>query len=79
MSIVTLQSLADIGWPEVNQDEADEYQLPSGGGAGQRAAGEARAISRTNDILWVDLYTVGEDGAVELIRKGTRAEPVTIR
>ncbi len=79
LSIVTLQSLADVGWPEVNQDEADAYQLPAGGGAAQRAAGDARAIVRTNDILWVDLYAVGEDGEVTLVRKGTRIEPIAIR
>jgi hypothetical protein len=78
LSIVTVQSLVDIGWPEVDVSQADAYQLPAGGGAAQRAAGEGRGTRRVNDILWVDVYAVDEEGRFLLVRKGIRTEEIRL-
>ncbi len=71
LSIVTVQSMADLGWT-VDVNQADAYQLPQqGGGAAERAA-RLEGTSFGNDIEWVDLYGITRDGKVTLIRRGRR-------
>ena len=72
MSIVTLQAFADVGF-EVDLTQADAYQLP---GAAATAAEEATrsrgGVRRVDDVIWGDIYGIGPDGAIKLVRKGRR-------
>jgi len=74
LSRITLQALRDMGWPAVDLTLADPYQLPGGGAAGDRAPGDAVSTGapRINDVLWVDIYKVDQDGRVTLVRPGTQ-------
>ena len=71
MSVVSLASFVDIGYPDVDYSVADEYVLPppqyaAQAAAGIRAAGRARrnAIDFGREILLMPLMVVGRDGNV---------------
>ena len=71
MSVVSLASFVDIGYPEVDYSVADEYVLPPPQYAAQAAAGvEAAARARLNaldfgrEILLMPLMVVDRDGNV---------------
>ncbi len=71
MSVVSLASFVDIGYPEVDYSVADEYVLPppqyaAEVAAGVEAAGKARrdAIDFGREILRMPLMVVDRDGNV---------------
>ena len=71
MSVVSLASFVDVGYPEVDYSVADEYVLPPPQYAAQAAAGvEAAARARRNafdfgrEILLMPLEVVDRDGNV---------------
>ena len=79
MSVVSLASFVDIGYPEVDYSVADEYVLPPPQYAAQAAAGvEAAARARLNaldfgrEILLMPIEVVDRDGNV--VRYLTRPE-----
>jgi hypothetical protein len=77
LSAITLNAFIDGGWPGVDLSQADAYQLPGSGGAGERAAQqETKGISLGKDILDVDGFAVDENGEVTLVRPGTERPPV---
>lgn len=70
MSVVSLASFVDIGYPEVDYSVADEYMLPPPQYAAQAAAGVKAAAARRNaidfgrEILVMPLMVVDRDGNV---------------
>lgn len=78
LSRITLQSLQDIGWPEVDLAGADAYQLPGGGGAAVSPEQIRKRRPWGDDVLRPDLYGVGEDGERVLLWPG-KAPPDVIR
>jgi hypothetical protein len=69
LSMVTIQSLLDMGWLEVNTDEADDYQLPGSSGVPPVSPEQARTgMPRVDDVFKGDLYGVDENGERTLLR-----------
>ena len=70
MSVVSLASFVDIGYPEVDYSVADEYVLPPPQYAAQAAAGvKAAAVPRNaidfgREILLMPIEVVDRDGNV---------------
>lgn len=70
MSVVSLASFVDIGYPEVDYSVADEYVLPPPQYAAQAAAGVRAAAARRNaidfgrEILVMPLMVVDPEGNV---------------
>ena len=77
LSNVTIQALADQGWT-VDANQADAYQLPAGGGAAARV-GNRLGVQLLDDILRMDLYALGEDGQITLVRRGQVEAPIRRR
>ena len=73
LSMVTIQSLLDIGWLEVNEDEAEEYALPGSSGIPPVSPEQAhKGMPRGDDVFRGDLYAVDADGERTLLRSAFR-------
>jgi hypothetical protein len=67
LSIVTVQSLGDLGYA-VSNAGADGYVVPAPGPAGVAAQREGDPVWLLNDVFPSPLLRVGPDGRVEVIR-----------
>jgi len=63
LSIISVQSLADLGY-EVSNDAAEAYTVPSPNAVPGLAAPSDQKIPLIDDIIWMPLRVVDEDGRV---------------
>jgi len=63
LSIISVQSLADLGY-EVSNDAAEAYTVPSPNAVPGLAAPSDQKIPLIDDIIWMPLRVVAEDGRV---------------
>jgi hypothetical protein len=69
LSIVTVQSLGDLGYAVTNGG-ADGYALPAPGPAGAAAREGGAGVVLLNDVLPTPLLRIRPDGRVEVVRPG---------
>ncbi len=63
LSIISVQSLADLGY-EVSNEAADTYTVPAPNAVPGRVAPTEGKIPLIDDIIWMPLRVVDEDGRV---------------
>jgi hypothetical protein len=63
LSIISVQSLADLGY-EVSNEAAEAYTVPNPNAVPGRVSPTDQKIPLIDDILWVPLRAVDEDGRV---------------
>ncbi len=66
LSVVTVESLADLGYV-VNSNAADAYTLPGSGPARSARAGLSLGLPLVDDIRRGPIFVVGPNGVIERV------------